>query len=338
MERVFCICPSFLPITTSAGVSYWIYSLIRFRPVFRISSRGFNILHEDLLMIIVIEKRFGIMMVSIILVMTLLFSSCLINFISIPTCFSTEIPQMGDSVIKESDINTVLLPRVEIDLTLEGPPLGSSITGKLEFSFGGWEDELDVVGVGYSEVSITMRHSETYSDIVGIGCDVMREYAFAYVGEQALFDNWRDGVAAGEYYRNNWPWDSGNSISASYIERINETSLAQLAFAGCIIEYENLTAHNEDGSSIPCGPRYVIIGANFTKNDDSWSINRIMASSDQEGVTVESTELIVALNELPALRPQYLVLLYGVPIAVAALVIGLIWSRKRKSMLPKDFP
>ena len=278
-------------------------------------------------MIIVMEMHFGSKKLPFSLVVVLLFvtgSICNFNTYDVT---SEGMPSNAIPAFFGADIDMEGLPSTEVQLTIEGLPSGSSITGTLDFGFGGWEGE-DVVGIGYSESSIVTDHSDLYIDIVGIGCEMMREYVFAYTSEGVLFDDLQSGIPSGESPRNSWPWDAENYVS-TYTERFNETMLAELTSVGFVIEYEDLTAHYEDGSSVICGPSYVTVGVNFTRSEDTWNVERIITSSSADGVEIDSGSITLSLSEYPAIRPQTTLLLIAVPTTIGLLVVGAIWWKRK---------
>jgi hypothetical protein len=225
----------------------------------------------------------------------------------------------------QSDINTSSLPTTEIEICLNEGAFGGSITGVLGFGFGGWEE--DVVGIGFLEKNILVTHSELFMDPVAIGCDKMRVYIFAYTEDGELFDSFRDGFASVEYCRNNWPWGKNDRIVEAYGERIDEDTLSQITFAGCIIKYENLTIHHEDGSMLTGGPQVVSIGVNFTKTEGMWSVHHLIAVSDEDGVTISNDRIEILVAGSSPLRFQVVGLIIAVPLVV--LVILLFVKKKR---------
>lgn len=274
------------------------------------------------------ETHFSSKKLPVSLVVALLFVTGLICNTQTPAVASTGDYDKDSSTFFGAGIDVEGLPSAEIQLIIEGPPSGSSITGTLDFGFGEWIGE-DVVGIGYSEVSIITHHSDLYMDISGIGCDMMREYVFAYTHEGELFDNLKSGIPSGEYPRNSWPWDSENHAT-TYTERFNETILSELVFVGFVIEYENLTARYDDGSFVVCGPRYLTLGVNFTMSDGNWNVERIFTSSTSDGVEISSSSITVILSDYPAARPQANLLLILAPLSIGLLVVGAIWWKRKQ--------
>ena len=230
----------------------------------------------------------------------------------------------------QSDINTSPLPTTEIEICINEGAFGGSITGVLGFGFGGWENE-DAVGIGWLEKNIFVTHSELFMDPVAIGCDEMRVYIFAYTEDGELFDSFRDGQASCEYYRNNWPWGKNDRIVEAYGEKIDEDTLSQLTFAGCIIEYENLTIHHEDGSMLTGGPQVVSIGVNFTKTEGTWFVHNLIATSDEDGVTVSNDRIEILIESTAPLRLQFVGLAVALPIVILTIILFI--KKKRGSAI-----
>jgi hypothetical protein len=219
-----------------------------------------------------------------------------------------------------SDIDS--LPTATITIDIRGLFLGNHITAQLEFGFI-YDDDLRTYAIGFQQIPLVIDNSVIFSRVVGLGYAEMREYPFVYSTSGGFYDYWTNHSPEYSSRRFYAAWTE-TRYTALYLGPLTEENITNLAYAGDVVEFENLTLYFDDGSSFLCGPQIITTGVNFTHQENMWNADFILGCSSEVGVTIEETRISLQ-NQIP--DPISLPFL-GLCGGIAAVVI-LYWAYRR---------
>ncbi len=194
------------------------------------------------------------------------------------------------------DAHSADLPTASLTLIIDGGPSGTQVIGNLEFGFvnRSWD-----YFPGFYSDCLQVQNGFNKSSVRGLSYVEERHYAFAYLGEDKLYDEWTNrtpGSASGPG-DDTLAWTPNDRYGSHHGGHLPIENRSDISMAGFVIEFVDLSIHFADGSSFLCGPENLYIGVNFTQVDNIWQVNYIIEVSDYEGVVMGTDSVTLHLDE-----------------------------------------
>ncbi|MFW9888716.1 MAG: hypothetical protein ACFFER_11060 [Candidatus Thorarchaeota archaeon] len=183
------------------------------------------------------------------------------------------------------------LPITPLSIIVHSGTDGTRVIADLEFGFKEYEYEYLI---GYKRNVLEVRNGLNKSGVLGLGYSELRFYAFAYLGDVKLFDNWEDGVPQTE--QGDAPSWTSHDSEGSHTGPIRRENITQLTRAGVILELIDFSIYFEDGTNFLCGPSRLAVGVNLTRDGDDWSTDYFFDASDNESLVFSSATAMIQLR------------------------------------------
>ncbi|MFW9804834.1 MAG: hypothetical protein ACFFFC_19415 [Candidatus Thorarchaeota archaeon] len=198
-----------------------------------------------------------------------------------------------------------LLPAASVSIIIDDEIAGTNVNATISFEF---MDLGESYGIGYEQQFIQVTNGGDAVPVGGISYGQRREYSFAYLGAEKLFDHLIEEEPDCITNNPDYPdiaWDI-HSKESQYVGPIWIDNMSQLSHAGYVLQYDDMTLCFENDEFLVLGPAVMTIGVNFTHFDAEWSAQLIFDVSESAGIIRDAWTIAVDLTGGVPVDPNWM--------------------------------
>ncbi len=236
---------------------------------------------------------------------------------------STDAAGRAYASIHVSNGEESLLPVASVNIIIDDYVAGTKVNATISFEF---MDFGDSYGVGYEQQFIQVTNGGDAVPVGGISYSERREYSFAYLGADKLFDRLIEEEPDCTTNNPDYPdivWDIGSKES-QYVGPIWIDNMSQLSHAGYVLQYDDMTLCFENDEFLVLGPKVMTVGVNFTHFDAEWSAQLIFDVSESAGITRDAWTITVDLTGGVPIDPNWMSTSYSGEVEMMGVVPPLV--------------
>ncbi len=209
------------------------------------------------------------------------------------------------------------LPSASISMLLVGDESENIINATITI---GLYSNGNYTGIGYHQELLHISSEETHSRAVGLGYDEMQEHSFICTTQGNVTDDLQDpNIISSRKYA---AWTESEWYG-TWRGPISKQNITDAILFGDIIKFEKLRVYFNDGSSVLCGPQVITLSAYLTKTGETYETHFYIATSDDEGVTIDNNVVTISIRYPEYVPPIVTTTIITIIVVVAVVAIGL---------------